>query len=62
MFFADRVELGRDQIISLTQGSPDDSCWTTGRERVLIRVTDALHDCADLDDELWQAARRSRRA
>jgi alkylhydroperoxidase family enzyme len=57
MFFADRVELSRDQVTSLTQGSPDDPCWTNGRERVLIRVADALHESADLDDELWEAAR-----
>ena len=44
------------QIISLTRGSPDDPCWTTERERVLIRVVDALHDSSDVGDRLWQAA------
>ncbi|GID97384.1 carboxymuconolactone decarboxylase family protein [Amorphoplanes digitatis] len=57
MFFADRVRLTRDQIASLTDGSPEDPCWTVGRERVLIRVADALHDTSDVGDELWRAAR-----
>jgi alkylhydroperoxidase family enzyme len=56
MFFADRVDLRRDQITSLTHGSPEDPSWTTDRERMLIRVVDALHETADLDDELWQDA------
>ncbi|MEU7908903.1 carboxymuconolactone decarboxylase family protein [Actinoplanes sp. NPDC049118] len=56
-FFADRVRLTPDQIVSLTDGSPEDPCWTAVRERVLIRVADALHDSADVDDDLWLAAR-----
>jgi hypothetical protein len=59
MFFADRVGFSRDQVTSLTQGSPENQCWTSGRERVLIRVADALHDSADLDDELWRDAREA---
>jgi len=57
MVFAHRVELARAEITSLTHGSPDDACWTTGREPVLIRVVDALHDSSDIDDELWRSAR-----
>ena len=57
MFFADRVGLTRDQIRSLTHGSPDDPCWVTRRERVLIRVVDTLHDSSDVSDDLWRTAR-----
>lgn len=57
MFFADRVGLTREQILSLTHGSPDDPCWATERERVLIRVVDALHDSSDVSDDLWLTTR-----
>jgi alkylhydroperoxidase family enzyme len=57
MFFADRAGISDAQIRSLTQGVPDDPCWTVERERVLIRVVDALHDTSDIDDDLWSAAR-----
>jgi alkylhydroperoxidase family enzyme len=57
MFFAERSGITDSQIRSLTQGVPDDPCWTLRRERVLIRVVDALHDTSDIDDELWAAAR-----
>jgi hypothetical protein len=57
MVFARRAGLTRAEIASLTHGAPDDSCWTTGRERALIQVVDALHDASDIGDELWQSAR-----
>jgi alkylhydroperoxidase family enzyme len=57
MVFAHRVDLTGAEIASLTDGSPDDASWTSARERVLIRVADALHDSGDVDDELWRAAR-----
>jgi alkylhydroperoxidase family enzyme len=57
MVFADRAGLTRAEIASLTQGHADDSCWTTGRERALIQVVDALHDASDITDELWRSAR-----
>ncbi|MEV0721144.1 carboxymuconolactone decarboxylase family protein, partial [Asanoa sp. NPDC050611] len=57
MVFAARAGLTPEQIDSVTRGSPADLCWTTTRERVLIRVADALHDSSDVDDELWLAAR-----
>jgi alkylhydroperoxidase family enzyme len=53
LMFADRVELTSAQVTSLTHGTPDDPCWTSERERLLIRAVDALHDTADLDDTLW---------
>lgn len=54
-FFAGRVGLTAAQVASLTHGSADDACWTEERDRVLIRMVDALHDGADLDDELWSS-------
>ncbi|MFG3577755.1 carboxymuconolactone decarboxylase family protein [Micromonospora chersina] len=56
MVFADRAELTPAEVTSLTYGSPDDPCWTAGREAMLIRMADALHDSCDVDDELWQSA------
>jgi alkylhydroperoxidase family enzyme len=56
-FFAERAEFTTDQITSLTNGRATDPCWTDPRDRVLIEVTDALHDDADLGDELWQRLR-----
>ena len=51
-FFAERVELSRDQIASITHGDANDPCWTHERDRLLIRAADALHDDATIDDEL----------
>jgi alkylhydroperoxidase family enzyme len=56
-FFAERVALTSAQISSITHGDPSDACWSEERERMLIRVTDALHDNADLDDDLWRRLR-----
>ena len=56
-FFAERVGLDRNQVRSLTHGSASDPCWTDERDRTLIEATDALHDGADLDDDLWQRLR-----
>ena len=57
MVFGRRAGLTGDEVASLTRGSPSDACWTTRRERVLIRVVDSLHDSSDIDDELWRSAR-----
>jgi hypothetical protein len=51
-FFAERVELGRDQIASITHGNADDPCWTNERDRLLMQAADALHDDATIDDGL----------
>jgi alkylhydroperoxidase family enzyme len=48
-----RVGLTSEQISSITHGSASDDCWSDQRDRILILVTDALHDNADLDDDLW---------
>ena len=54
-FFADRVGFTSDQVASLAGGSADDGCWTSARERLLIRAVDALHHRADVDDALAEA-------
>jgi alkylhydroperoxidase family enzyme len=54
-FFAQRVHLSRDQVTSITHGGPNDGCWTDDRDRLLIRVADALHDTATTDDDLHNA-------
>ena len=51
-FFATRVGLAAEQVRSLTAGSADDRCWIAPRDRLLIRSVDALHDDADLRDDL----------
>src|SRR3954447_11467447 len=55
MLFAERAKLSPAEVTSLTRGSPDDPCWTAGREAMLIRMVDALHDSSDVDDDLWQS-------
>lgn len=52
-YFADRVELSAEQVISLATGGPQDPCWTDERDRVLIAACDGLHERADIDDEVW---------
>ncbi|HTX94670.1 MAG TPA: carboxymuconolactone decarboxylase family protein [Mycobacterium sp.] len=56
-FFAERARLDRDQVRSLTHGSPGDPCWTAARDRLLMRAVDALCDHRDIDDALWAALR-----
>jgi alkylhydroperoxidase family enzyme len=54
-FFARKAELTEAQLHSLVCGGPDDECWTDESDRRLIRVCDALHRDATLDDDLWSA-------
>jgi alkylhydroperoxidase family enzyme len=51
-FFAERVGLTRDQITSLTHGSPLDPCWPAD-ERTLLNAVDELHDTNDVSDATW---------
>ncbi|WP_344775062.1 carboxylating nicotinate-nucleotide diphosphorylase [Nocardioides panacisoli] len=53
-FFADRAGLSSDQVTSLTHGSPDDSCWSSARDRLLVRAADALHDDSSISESLWE--------
>jgi alkylhydroperoxidase family enzyme len=50
--FAAKAELTEAQIMSLTVGGPDDTCWTD-EERLLIRFCDSLHADCTVDDALW---------
>jgi alkylhydroperoxidase family enzyme len=52
-FFAGRVGLSERQITSLTHGGASDPCWADERDRLLIEAADALHDAADIGDDLW---------
>jgi alkylhydroperoxidase family enzyme len=51
--FARRVGLTAAQITSLVHGGPQDECWESERERLLIAAADSLHDTSDIDDALW---------
>jgi alkylhydroperoxidase family enzyme len=52
-FFAARAALSAAQVTSLTHGDASDSCWETPRDRLAIRLVDALHDDGDISDALW---------
>lgn len=54
--FARAAELTVEQVASLTTGSADDACWEEP-EAALIRMCDALHHHATLDDDHWDALR-----
>ncbi len=41
-------------IRATVHGAADDPVWSA-RESLLVRFVDALHDTADVPDELWQA-------
>lgn len=58
-FFADRAGLSADQLHSLTHGGADDACWSDERDRLLVAAVDALHDGADLGDDLWDRLQRT---
>jgi alkylhydroperoxidase family enzyme len=53
-FFAERVGLTPEQVRATVHGAADDSAWSD-EERLLVRMVDALHDSAQLPDELWAA-------
>jgi alkylhydroperoxidase family enzyme len=57
-FFGEPAGLSRAQVRSLVHGSAEDECWHDEAERVLIRVCDALHEQATIDEPLWQAFAR----
>jgi alkylhydroperoxidase family enzyme len=52
-FFAERAGLSGPQVASLTHGGAGDPCWSDDRDRLLIEAADALHDSADIGDDLW---------
>jgi alkylhydroperoxidase family enzyme len=51
-FFGGRAGLSAEQVRSLTHGRPDDACWDQPRDRLLIRMADALHEASDVGDDL----------
>src|SRR5262245_8075566 len=53
-FFAERVGLTPAQQRATVRGTADDPAWSD-EERLLIRMVDALHDSAQISDELWAA-------
>ena len=49
-----RYELGRQLTLTmLVHGGPQDQCWPSQQERLLILAVDALHESADVGDGLW---------
>ena len=50
--------LSGPQITSLAHGGAGDPCWTDERDRLLIEAADALHDDADIGDDLWHRLAR----
>ena len=56
-FFADRAGLSKEQVRSITHGGDDDPCWEDQRDRLLIRMVDALHDDSDVGDALFEELR-----
>ena len=53
-FFAERVGLTPEQVRATAGGDP---AAFPERERLLLRLVDALHDDAQVDDALWAAQR-----
>lgn len=53
MMFAGRAGLTPQQLTSLVHGGPQDRCWPSEQERLLILAADALHEDADVNDGLW---------
>jgi alkylhydroperoxidase family enzyme len=52
-FFGAKAKLTPDQIRATTEGSADDGVWSR-REALVIRLADALHETATVDDGLWR--------
>jgi alkylhydroperoxidase family enzyme len=52
-YFAERAGLTTAQVTSLAAGTAADACWPDERDRLLVETVDALHDAADVADELW---------
>lgn len=51
-FFAGKAGLEASEVEATVHGGADDPAWSP-RERLLIRLVDALHETATVDDELW---------
>jgi alkylhydroperoxidase family enzyme len=51
--FGERLGLTPEQVSSIADGAPSDSCWNH-HDAVLLEAVDALHDTATIDDQLWE--------
>ena len=51
-FFAEAAALTAPEVHATVHGAADDPCWSP-RETLLIRLVDALHETAQIDDTLW---------
>jgi alkylhydroperoxidase family enzyme len=54
--FGARAGLTPEQIDGTVNGHPDDAMWTD-RDRLLLKIADALHDDGNVSDEVWIEAR-----
>lgn len=50
--FGRPLGLSEEQLTATVHGAADDPAWS-GREWLLIRLVDELHDSSRLSDELW---------
>jgi alkylhydroperoxidase family enzyme len=55
-FFAEKAALTPEQIRATKDGTADDPAWSR-REQLIIRLADALHETATIDDALWRELR-----
>ena len=55
-FFAEATGLTAAQIHATVHGDAGDGVWSP-REALLVRLVDALHDTANIDDLLWAKLR-----
>jgi alkylhydroperoxidase family enzyme len=53
-FFAQRAGFDGEQVKSLTHGRPDDPCWASAGDRLLIELVDELYETSDVSDALWE--------
>ena len=51
--FAPALGLGEDWLAATWSGGAGDAAFSE-RQRTLVRLADALHDSAEIDDELWR--------
>ena len=52
--FGRPLGLTDEQIAATARGATDDPAWS-GRDALLVRLVDELHDTATISDELWAA-------
>jgi hypothetical protein len=55
--FGAPLGLSDRQLAATVRGVADDAVWSE-REALLLRMSDELHDAADLTDELWRELER----